>query len=145
MRPPRVSTPERLQAASLPLRPGQDVAPTDLTELLIDAGFRRQDPADEHGEFAVRGGILDIYPAAQALPVRLEFVGDTIESLRTYDPATQRSVQPLDQISIIPLADVLGDDRRATVFDYLAAAPHHASSSQSWTRCRRRSTSFMNN
>ena len=47
---------------------------------------RREDPADEHGEFAVRGGIVDIFPAGDAQPVRLEFIGDTIESLRTYDP-----------------------------------------------------------
>src|SRR6185295_959756 len=53
-------------------------------------------------------------------PVRLEFIGDTIESLRAYDPATQRSVHAIDQLTVIPLRDVLGDDRSATLFDYLA-------------------------
>src|SRR5437016_8020755 len=57
---PRVTAPARLQRASIELRPGQDIAPTDLVELLVDAGFSREDPADEHGEFAVRGGIVDI-------------------------------------------------------------------------------------
>ena len=75
--------PARLLGASLDLKPGQDIAPTDLAELLVDAGFTREDPADEHGEFAVRGGIVDIFPAGEAQPVRLEFIGDTIESLRT--------------------------------------------------------------
>ena len=119
---PKVTPPERLLAAALDLRPGQDIAPSDLAELLVDAGFRREDPADEHGEFAVRGGIVDIFPAGAAQPVRLEFIGDTIETLRTYDPASQRSILAVDQISIVPLRDVLDDDRRATVFDYLARA-----------------------
>src|SRR5207247_331655 len=76
---PRVTAPERLAAASLELKTGQDVAPTDLAELLVDAGFTREDPADQQGEFAVRGGIVDVFPAGETLPVRLEFIGDTIE------------------------------------------------------------------
>jgi transcription-repair coupling factor (superfamily II helicase) len=119
---PRVTAPERMLAASLDLRPGQDIAPTDLAELLVDAGFAREDPADEHGEFAVRGGIVDIFPAGETHPVRLEFIGDTIETLRTYDPSTQRSIAPIDQIAVVPLRDVLRDDRGATVFDYLTRA-----------------------
>jgi len=70
-----------------------------------DAGFSRQDPADEPGEFAIRGGIADVFPAGEMHPVRLEFIGDTIETLRTYDPSTQRSIAPIDQISIVPLRD----------------------------------------
>jgi len=119
---PRVSAPSRLRNVSIDLRPGQDVAPTDLAELLVDAGFSREDPADQHGEFAARGGILDIFPAGETHPVRLEFVGDTIESLRTYDPATQRSIAPIDQLTVVPLRDVLGDDRSATLFDFIALA-----------------------
>src|SRR5207247_10603773 len=104
---PRISGADRLLGASIDLLPGHDIAPTDLAELLTDAGFRREDPADEHGEFALRGGILDVFPAAEALPVRLEFVGDTIESLRTYDPGTQRSIAPIDQVLVVPLTDTL--------------------------------------
>jgi transcription-repair coupling factor (superfamily II helicase) len=120
---PRVSSPDRLLASSIDLRPGQEIAPSDLGDLLVDAGFSREDPADEHGEFAIRGGILDVYPAGELEPVRLEFIGDTIESLRTYDPATQRSVKPIDQMTVVPLRDVLSGnrelDRSAVVFDYL--------------------------
>ena len=131
---PRVSSAERLVEASIDLRPGDDIPPDRLSALLVDAGFRREDPADEHGEFALRGGILDVFPAGETYPVRFEFVGDTIESLRTYDPATQRSIAPIDQVSIVPLRDVLplqsaapddGEgpaDRRATIFDLLARA-----------------------
>src|SRR5205823_5001278 len=88
---------------------------------------------DEHGEFCVRGGVVDIYPSADSQPVRLEFIGDTIESIRQYDAATQRSLAPLDQIAIspqrelIPLttADVDGletVDRSATIVDYVRRA-----------------------
>jgi transcription-repair coupling factor (superfamily II helicase) len=65
---------------------------------------------------------VDIFPASETHPVRLEFIGDTIETLRTYDPATQRSIAAIDQVEVIPLRDVLSDDRRATLFDYLARA-----------------------
>ena len=119
---PRVTTPASLLAASLSLAPGLDISPTDLAERLVDAGFTREDPADEHGEFAIRGGIADIFPAGDTHPVRLEFIGDTIETLRTYDPSTQRSIAPIDQVVIVPLRDVLQDNRGATVFDYLALA-----------------------
>jgi transcription-repair coupling factor (superfamily II helicase) len=119
---PRVTGPDRLLATSIDLKPGQEIAPTDLAELLVDAGFSREDPADEHGEFAVRGGIVDIFPAGAPSPVRLEFIGDTIETLRTYDPGSQRSMAPIDQISVVPLRDVLDGNRTATLFDYLARA-----------------------
>jgi transcription-repair coupling factor (superfamily II helicase) len=119
---PRVTAPARMVAASLDLRPGQDIAPADLADLLVDAGFTREDPADEQGEFAIRGGIVDIFPAGDAHPVRLEFIGDTIETLRTYDPSTQRSIAPIDQIHIVPLRDILDGDREATLFDYLTRA-----------------------
>jgi transcription-repair coupling factor (superfamily II helicase) len=104
---PRVSAPARLFDASIELSPGQDIAPGDLAELLVDAGFSCEDPADERGEFARRGGILDVFPAHEPQPVRLEFIGDTIESLRRYDPATQRSVGAIDRLTIVPLCDVL--------------------------------------
>jgi transcription-repair coupling factor (superfamily II helicase) len=119
---PRVTTPERMLGAAIALKPGQEIAPLELAELLVDAGFTREDPADEHGEFAIRGGIADVFPAGEAHPVRLEFIGDTIETLRTYDPSTQRSIVPIDQMAIIPLRDVLDDNRGATIFDYLSRA-----------------------
>ncbi len=111
---PRVSAPGRLLGLSVAIKPGDEISPTDLAELLVDAGFSREDPADEHGEFAIRGGILDVYPPRDPQPVRLEFIGDTVESLRTYDPATQRSTKPIDQLSIMfRCATSLGDARSA--------------------------------
>ncbi len=123
---PRLSPPDRLNAVALTITPGHEISPTDLGDLLSAAGYTRQDPADESGEFCVRGGVVDFFPAGAEQPVRLEFIGDTIESVRSYDPATQRSTGGLDQASIAPLQEVLGDpetfDRSATVFDYLWGA-----------------------
>ncbi len=110
---PRVSGPERLLSASAGLKPGTEIEPQVLADLLADAGFTHEDPVDQHGEFCVRGGVVDFFPAGEAQPVRLEFIGDTVESIRRYDPATQRSTAPLDQIAIVPLKDVFDRTRAA--------------------------------
>ncbi len=121
---PRLTPPARLLRTAVTLTTGQDISPTALAELFAEAGYTRQDPVDESGEFCVRGGVVDFYPADAAEPIRLEFVGDTIESIRAYDPATQRSSVALDQAAIAPLQELPGDpedlDRTATVFDYLS-------------------------
>jgi transcription-repair coupling factor (superfamily II helicase) len=126
---PRVSAPARLARTAITLVPGQDLSPVDLGDLLAAAGYTRQDPVDESGEFCVRGGVVDFYPAGAPQPVRLEFVGDTIESIRTYDPATQRSSGAIDRASVVPLQELVGDaedeDRTAGFLDYagLGARP----------------------
>jgi transcription-repair coupling factor (superfamily II helicase) len=124
---PRLSQPARIAAAGLTLRSGDEISPIDLGDRLTAAGYTRQDPTDEPGEFSVRGGVVDFYPAGARQPIRLEFVGDTIESLRTYDPGTQRSIEAIDQAHVEPLTETLfgdGDDvdRSATILDYLHAA-----------------------
>jgi transcription-repair coupling factor (superfamily II helicase) len=118
---PRVSPPERLIGVSIDLRPGGEIDPHRLAELLVDAGFTREDPVDGHGEFCVRGGVVDLFPAGDPQPVRLELVGDFIESIRRYDPATQRSVGAIEHVEVIPLRDVINGDgtARSPVFDYL--------------------------
>jgi transcription-repair coupling factor (superfamily II helicase) len=123
---PRLSDPRALLAASLALTPNQEMAPTALADLLADAGYTRQDPVDESGEFCVRGGVVDFFPAGAAQPIRIEFMGDTIESIRAYDPATQRSSAVLDRTSIEPLQELPGSqdavDRGATIIEYVAIA-----------------------
>ena len=104
---PRLSPPSRLKEAGLALRPGDEISPIDLGDRLAAAGYTRQDPTDEPGEFSVRGGVVDFYPAGARQPIRLEFIGDNIESLRTYDPGTQRSIEPIDQAHIVPLQELL--------------------------------------
>ena len=132
---PRVSPPQRLLAAAQELVAGGFASPTALGELLADAGFSPEDPVDQHGEFCVRGGVVDFFPAGETWPVRVEFVGDMIESLRRYDPGTQRSIARLDRAAIVPLRDTFDPaagetvqsehpdpepDRGASAFDYIA-------------------------
>ena len=59
----------------------------------------------EPGEYAVRGGILDLFPPGMDLPVRLDFFGDTLESIRSFDPETQRSEDRLHRIDLVPVAE----------------------------------------
>ena len=127
---PRVSDPTRLRDAGLSLSPGFEIAPQDLGARLAEAGFTPEDPVDEHGEFCVRGGVVDFYPAADAQPVRLEFIGDIIESVRRYDAATQRSLAALDRVVVSPQRELIeialsgqepSVDRSATVVDYARA------------------------
>ncbi len=125
---PRLVEPDTLVSASLDLRPGREIDPLRLADTLVQAGFSREDPVDQHGEFSVRGGVADIFPAGERLPVRLEFVGDTIESIRQFDPSTQRSVATLDQVIVVPVRerpDTFEDRQEAppaTIFTYLGRA-----------------------
>jgi transcription-repair coupling factor (superfamily II helicase) len=120
---PRVSTPERLRKASIAIQSGTEIEPQDLADVLADAGFTREDPVEEHGSFTIRGGIVDVFPAADAEPARIEFVGDMVESIRRFDPATQRSSGVTDQVAIVPVRERFDDDPRSMpVMDFLAAA-----------------------
>src|SRR5438067_4291659 len=106
---PKLSHPDRLRSTSLELKAGIDLGPIEFGDLLADAGVTREDPVDEHGECCVRGGIVDWFPAGAANPIRVEFVGDTIESIRQYDTATQRSIATLDQATVVPLRETFQD------------------------------------
>ena len=102
---PRVSPPARLLRASVAVASGTEIEPLDLADLLVDAGFTREDPVEEHGSFTIRGGILDVFPAGDLEPARLEFVGDMVESVRRFDPATQQSTGSIDQLTIVPVQE----------------------------------------
>jgi len=112
-----------LQQRSLTLKTDQSQnlnGPDKLAEWLTDQNYGHVDQVDLVGEFAVRGGIVDIFPPAHDLPVRVEFFGDQIESLRQFDLDTQRSVHTLDSISISSCVSTAAEpDQRAIIFDYL--------------------------
>ena len=121
---PRLAAPESILTTSFDLRPGVEIDPHALAEILVQGGYDRQDPVDEHGEFSLRGGILDVYPAGESSPVRVEFVGDTVESIRRFDPSTQRSIETLDQFQIVPVkeGEAAAPPSTSTIFDYLRAS-----------------------
>ena len=74
---------------------------------LVELGYEALPEVAGRGEFARRGGIVDVFPAGQPLPVRIEWFGDEIESLRAFDPADQRGVRPVDQITLLPASEFL--------------------------------------
>ena len=108
---PRLPDPAALMLASHEIKPGMDIDPHALANTLVAGGYEPADPVDAHGEFGRRGGILDIFPAGDDLPVRIEFIGDTVESIRRFDPGTQRSVETLDRFGLVPVRET--DVRRA--------------------------------
>jgi transcription-repair coupling factor (superfamily II helicase) len=121
---PRISPPPRMLDAAVELRVGSEIEPQRLADLLIDGGFTREDPVEEHGAFAIRGGIVDVFPATATEPVRIEFVGDMVETLRRFDPATQRSAGPTDNVQLVPARDRFDDDGSlVSIVDFMAAVP----------------------
>ncbi len=98
----RLQAPEQFRARSMRLRTGAQLAPETVVEALVEAGYRRVSLVEELGEFAVRGGILDVFPPTREHPVRLEFFGDEIDSVREFNPRDQRSMRTIDQIELPP-------------------------------------------
>jgi len=90
---------------ALTLRHNDEIGMDDLAAHLESIGYERREPVEMEGEFSIRGGIFDIFPAESHQPLRLEFFGDTIESLRRFDPATQRSVLKVEECTLLPLEE----------------------------------------
>ena len=89
------------------LRKGQTLEVTELTAYLGSNGYGRADTVMEPGEFAIRGGLIDLYPPGTTEPFRLDWFGDTIESIRSFDPMTQLSTGDRDEIVLLPVSEVL--------------------------------------
>ncbi|MEA2676569.1 MAG: hypothetical protein QOJ81_710 [Chloroflexota bacterium] len=115
--------PADLPAEPVSLKPGQRVAQERVLRELIDLGYEALPEVAGRGEFARRGGIVDVFPAGQPLPVRVEWFGDEIESLRAFDPATQRGLRPVDEVLLLPASEfLLGADAGANLRESLGAA-----------------------
>ncbi len=81
-----------------------------LISFLSRNGYTRTDTVREAGEFAVRGGIIDLYPSGGATPIRLDFFGDNIDNMRRFDALTQRSTGPIDSLTLKPVSEILLDE-----------------------------------
>ena len=79
----------------------------ECLERLLRCGYHQVDLVEEWGDFGVRGGIIDLFPPHLPRPIRLEFMGDEIESLREFDPATQRSLRAVGQVTVVPLREFI--------------------------------------
>jgi len=105
----RVPSRTDLARAGYSARPGQDVAIADLERYFAVNGYSRASTVSERGEFAIRGGVIDVFPPGGEEPVRLDLFGDTLESIRAFDPETQRSTKQLKSIDLLPVSEVLLD------------------------------------
>jgi len=92
-------------ALALHLRAGEEHIPEMLVEHLLSVGYTRVDVVEMPGQITIRGGIVDAYPPEQERPVRIDFFGDEIESIRRFDPETQRSSSSLDEVLLLPLTE----------------------------------------
>ena len=91
-----------------------------VTEILIDYGFEKTDFVFEAGQFAIRGGIIDVFSFANELPYRIELFGDEVDGLRTFDPESQLSIEEKKAISIIPdVQTKLLEETRQSIFEYI--------------------------
>jgi transcription-repair coupling factor (superfamily II helicase) len=98
------------------LRPSGRIGGDRLQSFFRNNGYVRTDTVREPGEFAVRGGIVDLYPAGAPQPLRLDFFGETIESIRSFDPLTQRSTGSETEAVLRPVSEVLLDDTAISRF-----------------------------
>jgi len=112
----RVLPPKTIAAQARDVRPGEVVAMEGLVETLNGNGFARVPTVREVGEYAVRGGILDVYAPGSDGPVRLDFFGDTLETVRGFDPATQRTTDQRKAFSLQPMSEVVLDAASVTRF-----------------------------
>jgi len=106
----RVLTPFRIREAVRELGPGTTIGHESLIALLQRQGYSRTDTVVDTGEFAVRGSIFDIFPAGLDQGLRLDFFGDELESLRLFDPSTQRTTGVVERHLLLPASEALLDD-----------------------------------
>ena len=98
--------PEVLREYRFSIEVGGSVDTTELIGRLIGAGYTRCELTEGKGQFSVRGGIIDIFPTGQPVPIRIELWGDEVDSISLFDPTTQRRGEPLDTIDISPACEL---------------------------------------
>ncbi|MGZ3264875.1 MAG: transcription-repair coupling factor, partial [Croceibacterium sp.] len=106
----RVLTPFRIRESVRELKPGVTIGHESLSALLQRQGYSRTDTVVDNGEFAVRGSIFDIFPSGLEQGLRLDFFGDELESLRLFDPTTQRTTEVIDGHLLLPASEALLDE-----------------------------------
>lgn len=113
---------KELEKRSLKLAISDEHSPKAVLELLLMAGYVRSDLVEGSGQFAARGGILDFFPPGEKEPVRIEFWGDSIDSISYFDPLSQRRTDTLAEIQIIPATEILFDSQESLAEKIEAAA-----------------------
>ncbi len=102
------------------IKKDEDIKLNELTKKLVNLGYEKSETVEGKGQFAVRGGIIDIFSVNSEFPYRIELFGDTVDSIRTFDVMTQRSVDSLNEVEISILSEVIiSDDKRDKVIEKL--------------------------
>jgi transcription-repair coupling factor (superfamily II helicase) len=112
----RVPPPSAFQGAVIELEPGSEIPQNDLLAFFGRNGYRRAGTVREPGEYAIRGGIVDVYPPGEATPLRLDFFGDELESIRRFDAVSQRTIGEDDALRLIPVSEVILDGKTIAAF-----------------------------
>ncbi len=123
----RVIAPDELVKLSTVVRKDHDIDRDDTAALLVSAGYARTPIVEDPGTFAVRGGVVDVFPAMYSYPCRIELFGDTVESLRFFDPQSQRTLRELDELHLHPVRETIvtsGAQVRKRVLEAADAAAH---------------------
>ena len=105
----RVLTPFRVRQLTRRVAAGERIDREALIGQLAALGYQRSDTVAEHGEFAVRGSLIDLFPSGEPTALRLDFFGDEIESIRRFDPADQRTIGPAKAFTLMPASEALLD------------------------------------
>ncbi len=112
----RVPPPEFFAGSGFSIAVGNPIEPERLLRYLEDNGFNRTGTVREPAEYAVRGGIIDIFPPELADPVRLDLFGEEVETIRRFDPATQRTISSTQSLELRPVGEVLLDEQACSRF-----------------------------
>ncbi|WP_412504595.1 transcription-repair coupling factor [Roseovarius sp. SYSU LYC5161] len=112
----RVPAREVLQEAAFTARVSERIDEEALRGFLVRMGFSQAPTVTEPGDYAIRGGIIDIYPPGHAGPVRLDLFGDVLDGARRFDPASQRTTEKLDKVDLAPVSEVILDEAAITRF-----------------------------
>ena len=102
----RTHTGDAYQRLAVELRIKDELPLETIEAHLVSIGYEKREPVEMTGEYSIRGGILDVFPAENARPLRIEFFGDEIESIRRFDVDSQRSVQKLSEALVLPLSEL---------------------------------------
>jgi transcription-repair coupling factor (superfamily II helicase) len=120
--------PQNFLSTTRVLRTGQSVSPEKLTRNWVNLGYRPESLVVEPGQFSRRGGIVDVWPPADGTPTRIEFDGDQIDTLRPFDPSTQRTRSKIESLRITPARELLAPDLARAKLHLSIGAPEDSSS-----------------
>ena len=112
----KVPAPDFFRQTTCSIQIGQSIPFNELKSFLLQNGYRQSDTVMEAGDYAIRGGLIDLFPAGLKQPIRIDFFGDEVDSIRFFDPITQRTTTATNIITLKPMAEFLLTDKSISLF-----------------------------